>query len=79
MTHFCAHTHARYRHYISTTPNGSSTVDLPKTAAEGNPTHQEIAELDYYYWDARGRQGGSPWEDWFRAERELRSRRIRQG
>jgi hypothetical protein len=37
------------------------------------PTHQEIARLAYSYWEARGFRGGSPWEDWFRAERELRS------
>jgi hypothetical protein len=36
------------------------------------PTQEEIAALAYSYWEARGRQNGSPWEDWFRAERELR-------
>jgi Protein of unknown function (DUF2934) len=35
------------------------------------PTRDEIAELAYSYWEARGGQGGSPWEDWFRAEEEL--------
>ena len=35
------------------------------------PTHQEIAALAYSYWEARGYQGGSPEEDWFRAEQEL--------
>ncbi len=33
-----------------------------------------IAALAYSYWEARGFEGGSPEEDWFRAERELRSR-----
>jgi hypothetical protein len=37
------------------------------------PTHEEIARLAYSYWQARGCHGGSPWEDWFHAERELRS------
>jgi hypothetical protein len=37
------------------------------------PTHEEVAHLAYSYWQARGCRGGSPWEDWFRAERELRS------
>jgi hypothetical protein len=32
---------------------------------------EEIARLAYSYWEARGRQHGSPNEDWFRAEREL--------
>jgi len=36
------------------------------------PTYEEIAELAYSYWESRGGQGGSPWEDWFRAERELK-------
>ena len=37
------------------------------------PTHGEIAALAYCYWEARGCQGGSPEEDWLRAELELRS------
>ncbi|MGA3098649.1 MAG: DUF2934 domain-containing protein [Bryobacteraceae bacterium] len=40
-------------------------------AAEGHPTHQQIAALAYSYWEARGRQGGSPLEDWLRAENDL--------
>jgi hypothetical protein len=39
------------------------------------PTEDQIAELAYSYWEARGGQGGSPWEDWFRAEQELKRRR----
>lgn len=38
------------------------------------PTHEEIAELAYSYWEARGGHGGSPWDDWFRAEQELMGR-----
>ncbi len=43
------------------------------------PTHEEIAQLAYGYWEARGRQGGRADEDWYRAERELwrRSGRTR--
>jgi len=41
------------------------------------PTHDEIAGLAYSYWEARGRQGGSPLEDWLRAEQELLKRRER--
>lgn len=36
------------------------------------PTEGDIAELAYSYWEARGGEGGSPWEDWFRAEQELK-------
>ncbi len=39
------------------------------------PVHDDIATLAYSYWEARGRQGGSPWDDWFRAEQELMRRR----
>lgn len=30
----------------------------------------EIAAIAYSYWEARGRQGGSAEDDWYRAERE---------
>jgi hypothetical protein len=36
-----------------------------------HPSHHDIARLAYLYWEARGYEGGSPEEDWFRAEREL--------
>jgi hypothetical protein len=39
------------------------------------PTREDIAALAYSYWEARGFQGGSPQEDWLRAEQELRSGR----
>ena len=42
------------------------------------PSHDEIAVLAYSYWEARGCQGGSPDGDWFRAERELRSRLAKE-
>ena len=35
------------------------------------PSREEIASLAYSYWEARGYQGGSPEEDWLRAEHEL--------
>ena len=37
------------------------------------PSREDIAALAYSYWEARGFQGGSPEEDWLRAEQELRS------
>ena len=52
-------------------------VSQERMAAEDElvaPTHQDIADLAYSYWEARGRTGGSPWEDWFRAEQELKSK-----
>jgi len=38
-------------------------------------SHDDVAKLAYSYWLARGQHGGSPYEDWIRAERELRSAR----
>lgn len=35
------------------------------------PTQADIALQAYSYYEARGCQGGSPEEDWLRAEREL--------
>ena len=32
---------------------------------------EKVALLAYSYWEERGRQGGSPEEDWFRAEKEI--------
>lgn len=40
------------------------------------PAREEIARLAYSYWESRGGEGGSPEEDWARAERELRSRPL---
>lgn len=37
---------------------------------------EEIARLAYSYWEARGCTGGSPEEDWHRAEQELKLRRM---
>jgi Protein of unknown function (DUF2934) len=45
---------------------------LEPTAAVCEPSPDEIARLAYSYWEARGYAGGSPEEDWLRAQRELR-------
>ena len=37
------------------------------------PTSEQIASLAYSYWEARGFQGGSPEQDWLRAEQELKT------
>ncbi len=42
------------------------------------PSEGEIAERAYTYWKARGCVGGSPEEDWFRAEEELRAQTREQ-
>ena len=37
------------------------------------PAEQDIAKLAYALWEARGCPVGSPEEDWFRAEAELKT------
>ena len=39
---------------------------------QNEPEHQRIAQLAYGLWQKRGCPIGSPDEDWFRAENELR-------
>jgi hypothetical protein len=77
MLHTCGRPHA-HRHYQDEGAPGKGDVDrqtgLRMKSAPAPPTHREIAALAYSYWEARGRQGGSPTEDWLRAERELRRR-----
>jgi len=40
------------------------------------PTEQEIAKLAYSLWQARGSVDGSPEDDWFRAEQELKAKTL---
>jgi len=40
----------------------------------GVSVEEQIALLAYSYWEARGYSGGTPEEDWYRAEEEIRSR-----
>jgi hypothetical protein len=48
-----------------------SAMPKPKSP---NPSHEDIARLAYTYWKARDGQGGSPEEDWYRAEQEIQLR-----
>ena len=49
--------------------------DIYSTEAIEMVLDQEaIARLAYFYWEERGCQNDSPYEDWFRAEAELRNR-----
>lgn len=54
----------------------AASVEIPVTVEpELSPaapvTHEEIAALAYSFWVERGYQGGSPEEDWLRAEQQL--------
>jgi len=56
----------------------TQAADVPPTerASTAPLEHKRIARLAYSYWEARGRRLGSPEEDWFRAEEELRRRKA---
>ena len=41
------------------------------TGSRTSPTHDEIAQLAFSLYEARGRQDGHHVEDWLRAEQEL--------
>jgi hypothetical protein len=43
----------------------------PAPSSYAAPAYEDIARLAYTYWEARGCQGGSPEQDWLRAEQEL--------
>ena len=69
------------RHKPATTKRAKRTVApvelvaaVPATRIA--PSQEEIGRLAYSYWEARGFQGGSPEEDWLRAERELTTASI---
>ncbi len=45
-------------------------------AQQQSLSHEEIARLAYSYWEARGCEGGTPEEDWRRAEQQLLEHRA---
>ena len=53
---------------------GSAEQSIAGGAGDLKPSADEIERLAYSFWEARGYHGGSPEEDWFRAEQELRER-----
>ena len=66
MPHFCGSMHSLRTRLGSAEPDAGNREWR-------RPTHEEVARLAYSFWEARGGQGGSSWEDWFRAERALTS------
>jgi hypothetical protein len=56
----------------------AETTPLPAAVASGEqfPEYEEVARLAHSYWEARGCVGGSPEQDWFRAEREVKARKA---
>lgn len=70
----------RHRKGRSAAATAVTPVAIPPAAEavpnECGPEHEEIVRLAHSYWESRGCQGGSPEEDWFRAEAELKARRT---
>jgi len=59
---------------IETVSEPAPAVEAPVAAVSVKTVSQEeIARLAYCYWADRGYQGGSPQEDWARAEQVLMS------
>ena len=52
---------------------GRSAAEPAAPVARETAAPEQIAHLAYSYWEARGYRGGSPEEDWLRAEQELRA------
>ena len=53
-----------------------SPNDKPVAGQPEGTRHEDIALRAYYLWEERGSPIGSPEEDWFRAEQEIRSERA---
>ena len=70
-------THRRSVRASVTPPAVSAAVSASQVETPTAPVSEQerIAQLAYSYLEARGCQGGSPEEDWVRAEQEVRSRR----
>jgi len=63
-------------------PESPKSTSLTAASDEAIPVQvatieAEIARLAYFLWEARGGVGGSPEEDWLRAEEEILSRSRR--
>jgi|SRR5208283_1406786 len=63
--------HGLKRSTTATSPESKTIVEAAAVQAGFAPAESEIAVLAYTYWVGRGCQGGSPEEDWLRAEQEL--------
>jgi hypothetical protein len=52
--------------------SGATVTPETESGNIGSPVDPEaVARLAYSYWEARGGAGGTPEDDWFRAEHEL--------
>lgn len=64
---------ARVRPHVPATERETDpTTSIEASTANDQPDREKVAALAYSYWEQRGYQGGSPEEDWLRAEQELK-------
>jgi hypothetical protein len=60
---------------LSTRKNNVVSISRPKRVADAvapaDGSHEDIARRAYEIYEARGRTGGSPVEDWLLAEQQL--------
>ena len=54
------------------------TVNRSSAPADAKPDHEKIKTLAYKLWVERGAPIGSPEEDWYRAEAQLKEPRTVQ-
>ena len=59
-------THSRKPGATVASSSETESIDI---ASQVDP--ETVARLAYSYWEARGGVGGTPEDDWFRAEHEL--------
>ncbi len=52
-------------------PEANELAYQEECGTVGVSSQEKIALLAYSYWEKRGRQGGAPEEDWYRAEQEI--------
>ena len=58
----------------SANENGTDEKTASEILGSMVSDEEQVALLAYSFWEARGRQGGSPEEDWYRAVHEIRAR-----
>lgn len=59
----------------STTTTQRREQRFGRSAGDERPTHEAIAELAYRLYEQRGGGHGQDWNDWFRAEAQLKAAR----
>jgi hypothetical protein len=56
----------------ATVPTATGDMSNPVVNLASEPSHDDIARRAYALYEERGGGHGHDWEDWFKAERELR-------